>query len=96
MISVRLRGTEKSTPSRPPKPMIVNTHHPGKWSQWPRITSAGIVNTVPAAIEEPAEAPVATMLFSRMLLRPRSLSTPIDTTAAGIAVATVRPAKRPR
>src|SRR5512134_1704634 len=60
------------------------------------ITSAGIVKIVPAAIDEPAEAPVATMLFSRMLERPSSRSTPIETTAAGIAVATVSPANRPR
>ncbi len=60
------------------------------------MTSAGIVKIVPAAIEEPAEAPVATMLFSRMLDRPSMRSTPIETTAAGIAVATVSPANRPR
>ncbi len=60
------------------------------------ITSAGIVKIVPAAMEAAAEAPVATMLFSRMLERPRSFSTPMEMTAAGIAVATVSPAKRPR
>ncbi len=60
------------------------------------ITSAGIVKIVPAAIDEAAEAPVATMLFSRMLERPIRRSTPMETTAAGIAVATVSPANRPR
>ena len=60
------------------------------------ITSAGIVEIMPAAIDEAAEAPVATMLFSRMLERPIRRSTPIETTAAGIAVATVRPANKPR
>ena len=58
------------------------------------ITRAGIVKIVPAAMEA-AEAPVATMLFSRMLERPSRRSTPIETTAAGIAVATVSPANKP-
>jgi hypothetical protein len=60
------------------------------------MISAGIVKITPAAIEEPAEAPVCTMLFSRMVPPPNRRSTPIDTTAAGIAVAIVRPANRPR
>ncbi len=64
--------------------------------QWPISTSAGIVNIVPAAMDEAAEAPVATMLFSRMLERPSRRSTPIEMTAAGMAVATVSPAKSPR
>ena len=58
------------------------------------ITSAGIVKIVPAAIDEAAEAPVATMLFSRMLERPIRRSTPMETTAAGIAVATVSPGEQ--
>ena len=49
----------------------------------------------PAAIELPAEAPVATMLFSRIFGRPNSGSTAMEMTAAGIAVATVRPANKP-
>src|SRR3546814_897732 len=60
------------------------------------MISAGIVKITPAAIDEPAEAPVWTMLFSRMVPPPSSRSTPIDTTAAGMAVAMVRPANRPR
>ena len=47
-------------------------------------------------IEAAAEAPVATMLFSRIVPPPSRRNTPIDTTAAGIAEAMVRPAKRPR
>ena len=60
------------------------------------MISAGMVKITPAAIEEPAEAPVCTMLFSRIVPPPSSRSTPIDTTAAGIAVATVRPANSPK
>src|SRR5688500_19064992 len=60
------------------------------------MTSAGIVKITPAAIDEPAEAPVCTMLFSRMVPPPSRRSTPIETTAAGIAVAIVRPANKPR
>ena len=50
----------------------------------------------PEAIEEPAEAPVWTMLFSRMVLPPSTRSTAMETTAAGIADAIVMPANRPR
>jgi len=59
-------------------------------------TSAGTVKITPAAIEDPADAPVCTMLFSRMCPPPSTRSTAIDTTAAGIAVAIVSPAKSPR
>ncbi len=57
--------------------------------------SAGKVNIAPAEIEVPADAPVATILFSRMLVFPNNGSTAIEMTAAGIAVATVRPANKP-
>ena len=57
--------------------------------------SAGRVKIAPAEIDVPAEAPVATMLFSRMLERPNSGNTAMEMTAAGIAVATVMPANSP-
>ena len=60
------------------------------------ITSAGTVKITPEAIEVPAEAPVCTMLFSRMPPPPSARSTAIETTAAGIAEAMVMPANRPR
>jgi hypothetical protein len=60
------------------------------------MTSAGSVKITPAEIDAPADAPVCTMLFSRMCPPPSRRSTAIDTTAAGIAVATVRPANKPR
>jgi hypothetical protein len=51
---------------------------------------------MPVAVEEPAEPPVCTMLFSRMPPWPSTLSTAIDTTADGIADAMVMPANSPR
>ena len=95
-ISARRSGTEKNTPRMPPRPAIASTHMYRKSCQWPSITSAGIVKITPEAIDEPAEAPVCTMLFSRMPPPPSTRSTAIETTAAGIADAMVMPAKRPR
>ena len=60
------------------------------------MTSAGIVKITPEAIDEPADAPVCTMLFSRIVLPPSTRSTAIETTAAGMAEAIVRPANSPR
>src|SRR5215471_17087339 len=60
------------------------------------MTSAGIVKITPAAIEAAADAPVWTMLFSRMCPPPKSFNTAIDTTAAGIEDEIVRPANSPR
>src|SRR6185312_1062044 len=54
-----------------------------------------MVKMSPEAMEQPAEAPVDTMLFSRMPPRPSAPRMPIETTAAGMAEAMVRPAKRP-
>jgi len=54
------------------------------------------VKITPEAIDEPAEAPVCTMLFSSIPPPPSTLRTAIETTAAGIAEAIVSPAKRPR
>jgi hypothetical protein len=51
---------------------------------------------MPVAVDEPAEPPVCTMLFSRMVPPPSSFSTAIDTTAEGIAEAMVMLANRPR
>jgi hypothetical protein len=67
-----------------------------KSSQYPRMTNAGSVKITPDAMEEPADAPVCTMLFSRMPPPPSTRSTAMDTTAAGIAEAMVRPANNPR
>src|ERR1041385_8999686 len=53
------------------------------------ITSAGMVKITPAAIDAAADAPVCTMLISRIVPTPSARSTAIDTTAAGIAAAIV-------
>ena len=50
------------------------------------MTSAGTVKITPAAIDAPADAPVWTMLFSRMsAAAEKPAARAIDTTAAGIA-----------
>ena len=72
------------------------THQYLKSGQKPISTSAGTVKMTPEAIEVPADAPVCTMLFSRMPPPPSARSTAIETTAAGIAEAIVMPAHRPR
>ena len=95
-ISERRNGTEKKTPRMPPRPAIASTQAYRKSVQCPRMTSAGTVKITPEAIDEPAEAPVCTMLFSRIVLPPSRRSTAIETTAAGIADAMVRPANSPR
>jgi hypothetical protein len=95
-MSERRSGTENSTPSSPPRPAIASTHVYRKSTQYPSRINAGIVNITPVAIEVPAEAPVATMLFSRICPPPSIFSTAIETTAAGIAEAMVIPANRPR
>ena len=50
-----------------------------------------MVKTTPAAIDSPAEPIVWTMLFSRIVERPKRLNTAIASTAIGIDADTVRP-----
>jgi len=52
---------------------------------------AGRVNTMPAAIDSPAEPVVWTMLFSRMVERPSVRKKATDSTAIGIEADTVSP-----
>jgi hypothetical protein len=54
------------------------------------------VKITPEAIDVPADAPVWTMLFSRMPPPPSARRTAIETTAAGMADAIVMPANNPR
>ena len=83
------------TPSTPPSAQIVNEVQYGKPVHQPRITSPGntkmIDDSVPAA-----DATVWTTLFSWIVepLKPRNMA--IEITAAGIEVANVRPAFRPK
>src|SRR4029077_4235339 len=52
---------------------------------------AGRVNTIPAAMDSPAEPVVWTMLFSRIVERPRVRKKATESTAIGIEADTVRP-----
>src|SRR5262249_35496527 len=61
-----------------------------------RNSSAGMVNTTPAATDSPAEPMVWTMLFSRIVDLPSFLNTAIDKTAMGTEAETVRPARNAR
>jgi hypothetical protein len=57
---------------------------------------AGIVNTTPADTESAAEPVVWTMLFSRMVARPRARKIVMERTAMGMEAETVRPIFRAR
>ena len=57
----------------------------------PRKISAGSVKITPPATDSPAEPVVWTMLFSRIVARPRARSRLIERTAIGMEAATVRP-----
>jgi hypothetical protein len=61
-----------------------------------RKSSAGTVNATPAATDSPADPIVWTMLFSRIVARPKRRSTEIESTAIGIEAETVRPAFKAR
>ena len=49
----------------------------------------------PPATDSPAEPVVWTMLFSRMVARPRARSRLMERTEIGMEAATVSPARRP-
>ena len=92
-------GTIISTPMMPPTAARVTIWTMLKYSCAPPLAmkrNAGIVNTTPAAIDSPAEPIVWTMLFSRMVERPKRLNTAMASTAIGIDADTVRPARRAR
>jgi hypothetical protein len=82
-----------STPSHPPikERRKIREYSRGK----PRKMSAGRVKITPPATASPAEPVVCTMLFSRMVARPRARSRLMDRTAMGIEADTVSPARRP-
>src|SRR5262249_32151108 len=61
----------------------------------PRKISAGSVNMTPAASDSPADPVVCTMLFSRIVDRPKALRMLIDSTEIGIEAETVSPARNP-
>src|SRR5712691_2287589 len=57
--------------------------------------SAGKVKMTPAARDSPAEPVVCTILFSRMVERPKARRILMDKTEMGIDAETVSPARRP-
>ena len=85
----------KRTPSHPPSKasgkILQNVNSAPK----PRKISAGMVNMTPAARDSPAEPVVWTMLFSRIVERPKARRMLIERTEMGIEAETVRPARRP-
>ncbi len=54
-----------------------------------------MVNITPAASDSPAEPVVCTMLFSRMVERPKARRMLMERTEMGMEAETVRPARRP-
>ncbi len=83
------------TPRMPPIAITAADSQYGKPVHQPTITRPGSTNTIADSV--PAdEAMVWTMLFSWIVESRKALSTVIEITAAGIDVAKVRPARRPR
>jgi hypothetical protein len=54
-------------------------------------SSAGSVKAMPAARDSPAEPVVCTMLFSRIVARPKARKIVIESTAMGMDALTVSP-----
>ena len=82
-----------STPMNPPMSARIRMRVYSRPN--PRKISAGRVKITPPAMDSPAEPPVCTMLFSRMVGRPKARNTEMERTAIGIEAPTVRPARRP-
>ena len=61
----------------------------------PKKMSAGRVKMTPEAMDWPALPVVWTMLFSRMVARPKTRRMEMESTEIGMLAATVRPARRP-
>ena len=57
----------------------------------PSSRNTGIVVATPKAIDSPAEPVVCTMLFSRIVGRPKTRKRVIESTATGIEALTVIP-----
>src|SRR6266704_261748 len=94
-MSWRRSGTIKRTPSHPPRSANGKIRQNVNSEPKPRKISAGMVNMTPAASDSPAEPVVWTMLFSRIVERPKARRMLIDNTEMGIEAETVRPARRP-
>src|ERR1700676_902923 len=94
-ISWRRIGTIKRTPSHPPRSASGKMRRKVNSVPKPRKMSAGKVNMTPAASDSPAEPVVCTILFSRMVERPKARRMLIESTEMGMDAETVSPARRP-
>jgi hypothetical protein len=83
------------TPSHPPSSASGNTRQNVNSEPKPRKISAGIVNITPAARDSPADPVVCTILFSRIVDRPKARKMLMDKTEIGIEADTVNPARNP-
>ncbi len=83
------------TPSQPPSSARKKMRQYSELREKPRKMSAGMEKITPAATDSPAEPVVCTMLFSRMVERPKARRMLIESTAMGMEAETVSPARRP-
>jgi hypothetical protein len=88
-MSARLSGIMSRMPMIPPTTAITAVFPTVR--SYPMSRIAGSVKTMPAAIDSPAEPVVCTMLFSRIVERPRVRKKATERTAMGIEAETVRP-----
>ena len=94
-MSWRRKGTMNNTPSQPPSKASGKTRQKVNSAPNPRKISAGMVNMTPAASDSPAEPVVCTILFSRMVERPKARRMLMESTDIGMEAETVSPARKP-
>ncbi len=85
----------KSTPNHPPKSAKGKIRQNVNSDPNPKKIKAGKVNITPAASDSPADPVVCTILFSRMVARPKARKILTESTAMGIEADTVNPARKP-
>src|SRR5271154_1058558 len=94
-MSWRRSGIMNSTPSHPPRSARKKMRQYSVLSEKPRKINAGMVKITPAATDSPAEPVVCTILFSRIVDRPKARKILIESTAIGMEAETVSPARKP-
>src|SRR5277367_1416197 len=94
-INCRRSGIMNSTPSHPPISARKNMRQYSLLSENPRKISAGMEKITPAATDSPADPVVCTILFSRMVERPKARRMLMESTAIGMEADTVNPARSP-
>ena len=95
MTSARRSGTEYMTPRVPPITQTASVVQYGKPCHQPIMIRPGSTKMIAARVPA-ADAIVWTMLFSRIEWPRKYRRIAIEITAAGMAVAKVRPTLRPR